>query len=175
MVQPIVGWASDKFGPRYPATAGFVLGIPLYICLRFVTHNSMQQKVLLCALLALLGLALAFAIAPLLAEISYVVADKEITIARRTGKPAWSGKGAYAQAYGLFNVAFAGGCLVGPIWGGLVVERAGWETMTWTMGLLNAAGAVPVFLWVGGWIGGKKDEKEDSGVAQGGSAEAVQS
>ena len=60
--------------------------------------------------------------------------------------------GAYAQAYALFNCAYAGGTLVGPLWSGLLVDRAGWSTMTWTLGLLSIVTAVPAALWTGGFI-----------------------
>ena len=107
----------------------------------------MGQKVLLCALLALLGAALTMVMTPLLAEITYVVEAKE-----KKNPGAFGAGGAYAQAYGLFNVAFAGGSLVGPIWAGFVEQRAGWGTMGWTLGLLSAVSAVPVVVYSGGLI-----------------------
>jgi len=51
--------------------------------------------------------------------------------------------GAYGQAYGLFNVAFSGGFLVGPLWGGYVTERAGWGVM---VGSLAGLAGVSVIL-----------------------------
>ena len=53
----------------------------------------------------------------------------------------------------MFNVAFAAGCLIGPIWGGLVKEKAGWNTMVWTLGLLSGFSAFVTLGWCGGWIG----------------------
>lgn len=55
---PVVGWISDRHGPRWLCVFGFIFQIPFWILLRFVTHNSIRQKVLLCALLALIGFAL---------------------------------------------------------------------------------------------------------------------
>ncbi|KAJ9668318.1 hypothetical protein H2201_001366 [Coniosporium apollinis] len=147
---PLAGWISDRYGPRWPATLGFILAAPCFVCLRFVTANTLHTKILLCALLAVLGLALASAMPPLMAEITYVIEAKE---RKRPGL--FGEKGAYAQAYGLFNMAFAGGCLVGPIWAGMVRERAGWGTMGWSLGALSLLSAVPVVVWVGGFIGGK--------------------
>jgi MFS family permease len=51
----VPGWLSDKHGPRWLATSGFIFGLPFYVLLRFVDHDSIKQKVLLCALLALIG------------------------------------------------------------------------------------------------------------------------
>jgi MFS family permease len=144
---PLVGWASDKYGPRWLVVTGFLLAVPLWILLRFVTYNSIGQKVLLCALLSLLGVALCIAMTPLMAEITYVVEAKE---RERPGR--YGNTGAYAQAYGLFVTAFAAGTMIGPLWSGMIETRAGWGTMTWTLALLCAAGAVPTLIWTGGLI-----------------------
>ncbi|KAI9880794.1 MAG: hypothetical protein M1830_000230 [Pleopsidium flavum] len=144
---PLVGKASDKYGSRWLATTGFILALPFLVLLRLVTHDSLQQIVLLCALLALLGFSLTLVMPPLMAEITYVVEAKEKKNPGMFGK-----QGAYAQAYGLFNCAFAGGTLVGPIWAGFVEQRAGWGTMAWSLGLLSALSAVPAVIWTGGLI-----------------------
>ena len=94
-VAPIIGNYADTHGPRLPVTLGFLLATPILILLRFVSHASIHQVVLLCALLALLGLALALGMTPLLAEFTYVVSHKE-----QTHPGAFGGKGAYATAYG---------------------------------------------------------------------------
>ena len=100
---PLVGAAIDRIGPRWFTVSGLLLLTPLEALLRFVDHNSIRQKVLLCALLLLIGLALNLATTPLLAEITYVIEQKEKDNPGLFGK-----KGAYAQAYGLWNVAWAG-------------------------------------------------------------------
>ena len=146
-IAPLVGTMSDKYGPRWLATVGFLLACPFLVLLRLVDHNSLNQKVLLGALLALIGGSLTLVMTPLMAEITYVVQAKE-----KKNPGAYGEKGAYAQAYGLFNTAFAGGTLIGPIWGGFVVARAGWDTMAWSLGLLSALSAIPAVLWAGGFI-----------------------
>lgn len=99
-VAPIIGNYADTHGPRLPVTLGFLLATPILILLRFISHAGIHQVVLLCALLALLGLSLALGMTPLLAEFTYVVSHKE-----QTHPGAFGGKGAYATAYGgyLFN------------------------------------------------------------------------
>ena len=144
---PLFGALSDRHGPRWLAVSGFLLSIPCLVLLRFVDHNSTRQVVLLCALLAILGTALAAVMPPLMAEITYIVEAKEVRTPGIFGK-----KGAYAQAYGLFVMAFAGGCLVGPIWAGFVDARSGWGTMGWSLAVLSFGGAVPVVVWTGGLI-----------------------
>ena len=96
-VAPMIGNYADTYGPRLPVTLGFLLATPILILLRFVSHTGIHQVVLLCALLALLGLSLALGMTPLLAEITYVVSHKE-----KTHPGAFGGKGAYATAYGGF-------------------------------------------------------------------------
>jgi MFS family permease len=144
---PAVGWASDNYGPRWICVGGFLSAIPFWTLLRLVDHDSIGQKVLLCALLALIGVSLTLVMSPLLAEITYVVEAKEKQSPGRFGVT-----GAYAQAYGLFVTAFAAGTLIGPIWGGYVEDAAGWGTMAWTLGLFNIAGAIPCLIYTGGLI-----------------------
>lgn len=170
---PVVGWACDRWGPltRCFAASGFFFGVAPLVCLRFVEYNSLDQKILMCALLALVGWCLTSTLPPIMAEMTHVVDAEEAASPGIFGP-----KGAYAQAYALFNTAFALGCLIGPIWGGMIEETAGWATMTWTVGLLSGVSAIPVFLWAGGWIGSALWSKSDSGATgtvQGGLAHAV--
>ncbi|GAB7364646.1 hypothetical protein MBLNU230_g5449t1 [Neophaeotheca triangularis] len=157
---PLIGWASDKYGPRWFATAGFVMATPLLILLRLVDHNSLKQKVLLCALLALIGIALALQLTPVMAEITYTVVAKE-----QKQAPGFFGKnGAYAQAYGLFNMGFAAGSLVGPLVAGMVVQAHGWGLATLILGILSIVTAVPVVIWTGGSIRKKRGSDREAFV-----------
>jgi len=148
---PLFGWLSDKFGGRYFVTVGFLCACPPLVCLRFVNENTIKDKVLLCALLAVTGLFLAATFPPIMAEISSVVEAKEKSMLAR-GHPGFGKGGAYAQAYALFNMAFAAGCMAGPLLAGFIVEDRGWETMSWVLGLVSAIAAVPALLWLGGWL-----------------------
>jgi MFS family permease len=48
---------------------------------------------------------------------------------------------AYAQSYGLFNCAMAGGTLVGPILAGWLKAQFGWIALTWSLGAFSLSGA----------------------------------
>lgn len=147
---PYVGYLADNYGPRWLAVTGFIFAIPFWVLLRLVTHNTLGQKVLLCALLAFIGLGLCLVMPPLMAEITYVVEAKE------KEKPGCFGPtGAYAQAYGLFIAAFAAGSLIGPVWAGYVSFFLDWRTMCWSLALFSFFGAVPCLLWTGGNLGAK--------------------
>ncbi len=50
--------------------------------------------------------------------------------------------GAYAQAYALYNMSYAGAMIVGPLWAGFIKESQGWSTMCWSLGILSAVSAV---------------------------------
>lgn len=148
---PAFGWFSDKYGGRYLVALGFLGACPPLICLRFIDQNTINDKVILCALLALVGLFLSLTFPPIMAEISGVVEAKEKNMLA-AGRAGFGPSGAYAQAYGLFNMAFAGGCMVGPLLAGFIAEDKGWATMALVLGILSAITALPGCLWLGGWI-----------------------
>ncbi|KAF7569063.1 AraJ, Arabinose efflux permease [Pyrenophora tritici-repentis] len=147
---PLWGWICDKYGGRYLVVVGFLCACPPLVCLRFVNENTIKDKVLLCALLALTGLFIGMTFAPVMAEISAVTEAKERKMLE-SGRPGFGKGGAFAQAYALFNVAFAGGCMAGPLLAGFIVEDSGWSTMAAVLGALSAVTALPGFLWLGGW------------------------
>ncbi|KAK4988480.1 hypothetical protein LTR50_003884 [Elasticomyces elasticus] len=158
-VGPLVGWLADKYGPRWLTTVGFVAAAPCLILLRLVSHNSLGQKAGLCTLLFLIGMTLNLVLTPLMAEVTYAVEAKEKKHPDRSFGP----YGAYAQAYGLFNMAFAGGCLVGPLVGGFINQKAGWGATTLALGILSLFSALPSVVWSGGSIFKKRrKDKEES-------------
>lgn len=57
-----------------------------------------------------------------------------------------------ALAFGLSNMGFAAGSLIGPFFAGFIRQSAGWGTMGWAMGLIAGVSAIPNLLFVGGWI-----------------------
>ncbi|KAK4626458.1 hypothetical protein CLAFUW4_04323 [Fulvia fulva] len=158
-IGPFIGRLSDKYGPRWFATAGFALCCPFLILLRLVTHDSMGQKVLLCALLAIIGFGLTLALTPIMAEIAYAVEAKA-----QRHPPGFFGKnGAFAQAYGLFNMAWAAGAMIGPLLAGFVVDSQGWPTATLILGCISIFTAVPTAIWTGGSIfKERKREQQDA-------------
>jgi MFS family permease len=150
-LSPLWGWLSDKYGGRYVVPVGFLFACPPLVCLRFVDENTIKDKVLLCALLAVAGLFIGMTFAPVMAEISAVAEAKERTMLAN-GRPGFGPGGAFAQAYSLYNVAFAGGCMAGPLLAGFVAEDKGWATMAAVLGGLSGVTALPAFLWLGGWL-----------------------
>ena len=143
---PLVGWLCDRFGPRWPMTVGFLCLLPILTLLRYVNYNSLDQKVLLCALLTLAACCFTVTLDPVMAEVAYVVNAKA-----RKNPEAYNGAGnrSYAQAFSLFNTAYSLGNTLGPIIAGLIKDAVGWSTMGWVLGLLAGLTAVPVWIWSG--------------------------
>jgi MFS family permease len=149
LLDPVVGYLNDKLpsSRRYLASGALFATIPVVVCLRFVTEDSMRHKVLLCALLALLGVCLAFLMPPILVEASYIVQEKEEKNPNIFGKG-----GAMALSYGILNAAFAAGSIVGPFFAGFIRQSAGWSTMAWALALLTGVSGIPVLLFLGGFL-----------------------
>ncbi|KAJ6010915.1 hypothetical protein N7451_002327 [Penicillium sp. IBT 35674x] len=163
LVDPITGMVIDRYpkSPRYIVSGAFICAVPVSVLLRVVTNDTLHDKVVLCALLALLGLCIALSMTPLAAEVFYSVNEKE------TESPDSFGRGgAMALAFGLTNMSFAAGNLIGPFFAGFIRQSAGWGTMGWAMGLITGVSSVPVLLFMGGWILKKpvaNNDQENSG------------
>ncbi|KAI4201647.1 MAG: hypothetical protein LQ350_003126 [Teloschistes chrysophthalmus] len=154
---PLVGKLSDRAGPRWIAVAGCALSAPPLVLLRLVAHDSMEQKILLCALLVCCGFSLILIVSPVAADLSAVVEEKE-----KADPDAFGPGGAYAQAFALFNCSMAAATLFGPVVAGALVEQYGWGVMSAAMGIFAFSGAIPAvglsrsFFYTGGWIFAKK-------------------
>ncbi|GAB1313861.1 hypothetical protein MFIFM68171_04071 [Madurella fahalii] len=134
---PLVGKLSDHFGARWLSVAGFAISIPPLVCLHLVTNNTIEHKVLLCALLSLLGATIiALATTPLMAEMTYAIDQRE---AEQAG--IWGEKGVYGIAYGLWTTAFALGGTIGSIVAGYLNAGPGWGPTVWSLAVWAALGA----------------------------------
>ncbi|KAF3396491.1 hypothetical protein F1880_006673 [Penicillium rolfsii] len=153
--QPFFGYLSDHLGSRIIASTGFaLLSIPL-ISLRLVNKNSTLHVTILCIILGSVGLCVDLSGPALMVEIQRVLDDME------SKEPGVFGeKGAVAQAFSLHSMAHFGGLALGPIIGGFVSFRCGWNTMTLALGILAMFTAVPML-----WLSGARGE-EGSGDAE---------
>lgn len=105
--------------------------------------NSLEQKVLLCALLALVGFSSDLSTPALAVELESVLAAKE-----RESPGIFGEKGVVAQSFGLYDMASSAGILLGPILGGLVNNGLGWKAMTMVLALLAGLTLFPA-AWIG--------------------------
>lgn len=149
LIDPLVGFIIDRYpsSRRYLSAVGFFCAVPVMVVLRMVTENTMNNKILLCALLALIGLCIAVGIIPLMVEVTFAVLAKEEKTPDIFGKG-----GAMALAYGILNAAYAAGSVAGPFFAGFIRDTAGWGTMTWALALITGVSGVPILLFVGGFL-----------------------
>lgn len=145
LFSPITGTLTDRFGAKWPATAGLVLMIPSLILLRLIVPSVTAPFAKLAALLFSIGVAITLVNPPLITEITSAVQQIE-----RARPGVFGPRGAFAQAYGLLGCSFAAGSLVGPLYAGFVKEKLGWPAISLLMGVLSSISLVFVFLVTGG-------------------------
>lgn len=136
---PLAGALSDRFGARWIAVSGFALTAPILILLRLVQHDSLQQKILLCALLTIAGSTVTLFLAPLGAECSFVAEEASEAL----------GCDLYASSFSLMNCSLASAGLLGPMAAGGLMDSVGWKWMTVAMGCFCAMGIAPCALVTG--------------------------
>lgn len=144
ILDPVSGSLIDRWPAyrRLQASLALFAVVPVLVSMRYVMENSMRDKVLLCALLALVGVCIGFLEPPIMVEISCLVEDLE------AHSPGVFGKGgATALAYGISNSAFAAGSMIGPFLGGFIRDRCGWATMSWTLAVPLGISGVLVLLF----------------------------
>ncbi|KAI4255643.1 MAG: hypothetical protein L6R42_006628 [Xanthoria sp. 1 TBL-2021] len=136
---PVVGAMSDRLGARAVVLAGFAISTLTLALLSVAGQDSIQHKILLCALLAVTGVGTIMMLLPLLADMYFIVSQmgEEHPLLFGPG-------GAFAQAYGLFNCAMALGMMLGPALAGFLYDSKGWKEAMWAMAAFCASGVVPV-------------------------------
>ena len=145
MAGPYIGKLGDIYGPKAIVSAGFAILMPLVILLRLIDHFEAGQVALLCVLLFAIGIALNMILAPVWSDTIYLVNEKA------TKDPGIFGnKGAYAQAFGLMNMAYAIGSVIGPLLGGWLMEKVGWSWITLGAGILSGICVIPCIMYTGG-------------------------
>lgn len=144
----VIGASVDRYGTRRVAILGFVIDIPTFLILRLVAQNTTRDKIILLILLFFTGLAGSLKVVSLMVEVSRVVEKKEDECPGIFGE-----QGATAQAYGLFNIAWSGGQVIGPLVAGFLVDHYGWATMASVLSAISGGTAVilaistPQMLW----------------------------
>ncbi|KAL9055983.1 MAG: hypothetical protein Q9206_002928 [Seirophora lacunosa] len=144
LAAPIVGLMSDRLGARVVVLAGFAISTLTLALLGLVGQDSIQDKILLCTLLAVTGAGNTMMLSPLAVDMHDIVS--------RLGEEHYllfGSGGAFAKAYGLLNVALALGTMLGPAFAGLIYDREGWNVAMWALAAFCASGVVPVILFTG--------------------------
>lgn len=142
---PLTGKIADIYGAKAVVSAGFASLMPLIILLRLIDHYAPCQVALLCVLLFAIGTAMNMVLTPAWSDTIYLVEAKSKAAPQIFGK-----KGAYAQAFGLLNMAYAIGSVLGPLMGGWLVQEVGWKYLTLGAGSLCGVCVIPCVLYTGG-------------------------
>ncbi|KAL6232768.1 hypothetical protein BDW75DRAFT_242670 [Aspergillus navahoensis] len=132
-----IGSAVDKHGSRSVAILGFLLDVPTFFLLRLVSSSTLRDQIILYFLLFFAGLAAALKTVSLMVEVTRSVEEKE-----RLCPGIFGEKGGTAQAYGLFNAAWSGGQVAGPLVAGWLVDSWGWGVMVSVFGGFSAVTAM---------------------------------
>ncbi|THY37454.1 MFS general substrate transporter [Aureobasidium pullulans] len=143
LISPLVGGITDRYQARWPCIVGFALAALSFVLLRLVAGDTVKDKIVLCFLVAIVGLALTLVLIPLMADIILTVNEMEAT-----GRVGSSAAGAYGQAYALFNMSYAAGSAIGPLLAGLLKVHMGWKATTLALGCLSGVSIIPIALWV---------------------------
>jgi MFS family permease len=146
---PLLGRLVDRTSSRWALVLGFLGMCPVIILVRYVTHNSMGQKVLMCFFLFMIGLGITIILGPSMAEVSYIAEEFVSSRPESTIDMIDKERSAYAQAYALNAMAWSLGNIAGPLLCGLIRDEYGWGTMCWVLGLICGLTAVPCFFWAG--------------------------
>ncbi|KAF3924269.1 hypothetical protein ABW21_db0205530 [Orbilia brochopaga] len=131
LIAPLVGRYSDHYGPRWFIVTAFFLAAPFFILLRLPSQHTTGDIVLMCALLACIGFVVSTAMPGTISEVTAATVEYE-----REKPGVFGERGAFAQAYALFNIAYSGGSVVGPLLGGLLNDAVGWDNVVLVFGVL---------------------------------------
>jgi len=134
LLSPIFGKLCTRFGVKVLVTLGLLLaGLPL-ILLRIPREATTHDEALMGVLLVIIGLGDALSLTPNMLEIEMSVSDIE-----KKHPGAFGAGGGVGLAYGFHNFAFAFGSTIGPLFGGLMIEKYSWGMYTLTLGLSTRA------------------------------------
>lgn len=145
LAEPLIGHVVDRVGPRYISSVACLLMGMLLILLRLPDRHTVKQIVAFCAILTLCGCCIACIFPIMTSELTIAT-----TKAERKNPGCFGKQKGYGQVYGLFNVAFSLGALIGPFESAGAMTNSGWGTMTLSLGIIMFFSAIPAILFTGG-------------------------
>lgn len=73
----------------------------------------------------------------------------EVELVVQRNPDTFGAKGAFAQAYSLFDAALGFATVVGPAWSGAILRATNWQITAGSLAVICALGAIPVLLFTG--------------------------
>ncbi|KAH8552540.1 major facilitator superfamily domain-containing protein [Umbelopsis sp. PMI_123] len=135
---PLAGHLSDKFGCKIVILPSLV--ITAAMCMLLGVPNRASTIGPLIVILVLEGFFSSMVLSPVLPEIAAVVALENKEDGESDG---------FAKSYALFNIALAGGMLIGPIIGGYIYSSIGFFWLNIILGIILLSCIPIVWLWTG--------------------------
>lgn len=144
ILSPLAGHLIDTYGSKTPMLSGLLCLAPCLFFLQFISREVPHALTMLGTLLALAGSCLCLAIQPLQIDVTTTVKEIEEETPNIFGY-----KSAYSLAYGLMNMSFAAGAMIGPIFTGFLCAALGWQ---WTLLVMSATScmvlsSVVIVIW----------------------------
>ncbi|KAK9680880.1 hypothetical protein K7432_015809 [Basidiobolus ranarum] len=118
-IAPISGWLSDRFGRMFVCSIGLTA---FSVIITFLAVPKAAWSLVIVMMLC--GASQSMVMTPVQPELGDYI--------RKLGG------GAFAQAFGLFNMAFSGGMFIGPIIGGIAYDRIGFLFTLLIFAIVNA-------------------------------------
>lgn len=102
------------------------------------------------------GVGLNFILAPLAADMF-----DEVESLATQNPDRFGARGAYAQAYSLFDASLGLATVAGPVCSGVLLAKTNWQITSGMLAVICAIGAVPVFSYTGKGVKGAKRERKE--------------
>lgn len=135
---PLAGWLADRYGAKIVILGSTVVSAVM-LALLGVPNRSTGIAPLI-VLLVLEGFFGSAVLSPVLSEIAAVVEIENTEDGNTDG---------FAKSYAVFNIAFAGGMLVGPLLGGFVYSAIGFFWLNIILACALVVCIPPIYFLIG--------------------------
>ncbi|KAE8148885.1 major facilitator superfamily domain-containing protein [Aspergillus avenaceus] len=138
LLSPLCGWLKDRYGTRYPTTAGFAILAPIMWLLgmpgddRFPWANHGNAgPIIYCAAVTAVG-----AFSCLLNGAGTIEATVTVDEIESRHPGVFGPNGGYSRALSLTSMSWTAGAFIGPILSGYLTERVGYYEMNCVIAIL---------------------------------------
>ncbi|KAI8575640.1 hypothetical protein K450DRAFT_260802 [Umbelopsis ramanniana AG] len=135
---PLAGHLSDKYGAKIVMLPSLTITAAMCMILGIPSQSTTIAPLIV--ILVLEGFFGSAVLSPILSEIAAVVALENKEDGESDG---------FAKSYAVFNIAFAGGMLVGPLMGGYIYSSIGFFWLNIILGFIMVVCIPIVWFWVG--------------------------
>ncbi|RCH91952.1 hypothetical protein CU097_005187 [Rhizopus azygosporus] len=138
---PFAGIVADRYGSKVVVCPFWLLSAAAMVLMGIPSKSTIGGIVPLVALIAILGFSMVAAMTPVQSEIACIV---------RSHNEGGEGDSSMSRSYGLFNIAYAVGGIMGPLTSGYLYSVIGFFWLCVIMGCTLLLFAPYVFISIGG-------------------------